>query len=89
MEDLEPEDAPTQVIPQIPHTVSEQVLIDESGPVGEPEPVRESPVSAPETSAPITVSPSPAPVIPTPVPTAAPGTDSVMSGDTKRIPSHP
>ena len=45
-----PEDAPTQVIPQIPHTLSEQVLIDENGPVNEPDPEPEpapAPVPAP------------------------------------------
>lgn len=71
IEDLEPEDAPTQVIPQIPHTLSEQVLIDENGPVNEPEPEPE-PAPAP--------APAPAPVAPAPV-------DPVMNGETKRIPT--
>lgn len=94
IEDLEPEDAPTQVMPQISHMVSEQVLIDESGPVAEPEPVpapvpQPAPAPAP---APIPASaPAPAP-IPAPVPVAvpvqaAPTTSGPIGGDTKRIPT--
>jgi len=84
IEDLEPEDAPTQVIPPIMHTVSEQVLIDESGPVAEPEPEPEpapAPAVTPVTPTPIVVTRESAPAPVTPVATP------VMSGDTKRIPT--
>lgn len=80
IEDLEPEDAPTQVIPPIMHTVSEQVLIDESGPVAEPEPEPE-PAVTPVTPTPVVVTRESAPAPVTPVATP------VMSGDTKRIPT--
>ncbi len=74
IEDLEPEDAPTQVMPQISHMVSEQVLIDESGPVSEPEP---EPVQIPQ---PVQVQ------MPQPVQTQIPG-QAPVGGDTKRIPT--